>query len=326
MVLRQVREHERVEADAIEAAEVRPVRRRLEHDSIVARVDHLPQQALQIDRLGGRVRRGPEVALLHLTDWQLGKDTESYGLDACEDRVRRAVAKTTRLAEIQRADHPVRECHLMLGGDLVEGVTIFPGQAHEVESGAFEQVFRASALVEQSILSLLAEFESVSVWEVSGNHGRIGKKGDHPREDNLDRIVGRIARERLSAQPRLTWHEPSRWYAIVEIGAYRALLVHGDQIKSFGGNIPAFGIVRKATAWSSGVTEPFSDLWMGHFHTPMQFALPNGGLVRVTGSTESGSEYAREFVAARGKPSQRLAFVEPTKGRCTADYILWLDE
>jgi hypothetical protein len=123
-------------------------------------------------------RRSPEVALLHLTDWQLGKKTDSYDTEVCKQRVGLAVAKTVKLTEIQRADHPVRDIHVMLGGDLVENVTIFPGQAYEVDSNAFTQVFEAAALVEQVVLSLLGAFESVTVHEVAGNHGRLGRKGD----------------------------------------------------------------------------------------------------------------------------------------------------
>lgn len=270
-------------------------------------------------------RRGGEVALLHTTDWQLAKKTVDYDTDVCRTRVLQAVEKTVRLTEIQRAAHPVDEAAVMLGGDLVEGVSIFPGQPFEVSSGAFEQVFAAARLVADALLTLSASFRRVDVYEVYGNHGRMGRKGDHPRGDNLDRLVCELARGHLQGQDRITWHTPDGWHTIVEIGAYRALLVHGDQIKSFGGNVPAFGIMRKATAWSSGVVEPFTDVWLGHFHNNMLFTLPNGGVVRVTGSTESGSEYAREFVAAKGRPSQRLAFVDPDRGRVTADYILWLD-
>lgn len=272
-------------------------------------------------------RKGdPEVAVLHFTDWQLGKQSATYDTDVCRERIRRAIAKTVKLARMQRAARRVDEAVVLLGGDLVENVTIFPGQPWEVDSTAFEQVFAASALVEEAVLSLLEEFQRVVVWEVSGNHGRIGRKGDSPREDNLDRIVGRIARERLTGQRRLTWHEPDGWYAHVEVGSYSAILVHGDQVKSFGGNTPAFGIIRRATSWATGVLPDFAELWMGHFHTPMTLTLPNGGLLRVTGSPESDNQYAAEFVAARGRPSQRLAFIDPQKGRSTADYILWLED
>lgn len=271
-------------------------------------------------------RKGEEVAVLHATDWQLGKKTESYDTEVCKQRVRMAVEKTVQLSEIQRADHPVRSCVLMLGGDLIEGVSVFPGQAYEVDSSTFSQVFEAAALVEQAILTLLEAFESVTVYEVAGNHGRIGRKGDFPREDNLDRIVYQIVHDRLQV-PRLTWDLGEGFYRIVEIGAYRAMLVHGDQVKSFGGNVPAHGVLRKANSWSAGgIPEQFSDLWLGHMHQPMTLQMAGGGIIRMTPSTESGSAYAREFMAAHGRPGQRLAFVCPNKGRVTADYLLWLDD
>jgi hypothetical protein len=264
-----------------------------------------------------------ETALLHLTDWQLGKNTSSYNTDICRDRVHRVVQKTIRLTEIQRAAHPVDEIIVMLGGDMIENIQTFPGQPFEVDSTLFGMVFEAANLIEEVLLALLAEFKTVRVYEVAGNHGRIGKKTDGV-PDNWDRILCRIVRDRLS-QDRLEWHEPSSWYEIVKAGAYRAMLVHGDQIKSFGGSTPAFGIIRKSTAWSSGVTEAFNDVYLGHYHHVSQFQLPNGGRVFMTGSTESGSEYAREFVAAKGRPSQRLHFIDPEEGRVTAEYIIWLD-
>ena len=274
----------------------------------------------------GRRRKRPEAGLLHFTDWQLGKESEDYSSDICEARVGRAVEIACKLARIQREDHPVPDCHVMLGGDLVENVATFPLQAFEVDSTIFEQVFRAAALVERSVLTLLGEFTSVEVWEVAGNHGRVGRKGDYPRNDNFDRIVGRIARERLADQPRLTWHIPESWYEIVSVGNYRALLVHGDQIRSFGGNVPHYGISKAANAWASGVVEPFHDLYLGHMHQVLVTTMAGGGRAFMTGSTESGSEYAREFMRAKGSPSQRMHFIDPERGRVTAEYVLWLDD
>jgi hypothetical protein len=57
----------------------------------------------------------------------------------------------------------------------------------------------------------------------------------------------------------------------------------------------------------------------------MSLTLANGGRVFVSGSPESHNEYARVFVAAVGRPSQRLHFVDPDKGRVTAEYTVWLD-
>lgn len=268
-------------------------------------------------------RRSPEVALLHMTDWQTGKVTESYSTEIACERVRATVAKTIKLTEIQRADHPVREVVVMLGGDMIENVSIFPGQPWEVDSSAFSQVFTVSALIEEVILSLLDAFEKVTVHEVAGNHGRIGRKGDSPRHDNLDRIVYRIARDRVGPLSRLTWEENPKWYDVVTVGEYRALLVHGDQVKSFGGNVPAYGLIRKSNSWAAGgIPETFHDVYVGHMHQPMTLQLASGGMVYMTPSTESGSAYAREFMAAHGRPGQRLHFIDPVRGRVTAGYLI----
>ena len=275
-------------------------------------------------------RKGPEVALLHLTDWQCGKRTpgpDGYSTDVCIRRVGQAVQKTIKLSEIQRADHPVREIVVMLGGDMVEGVSVFPGNHWEIDSQMFSQVFTAAGLVESVVTTLLGSFEKVTVAEVAGNHGRIGRKGDSPRGDNWDRVVYKIARERIGSHPRLEWEQNDNWYAVVSAGGFRALLVHGDQVKSFGGNVPAYGVLRKANAWASGaIPEEFSAVYLGHMHQPMALQMANGSMCYMTPSTESGSAYAREFMAAHGKPGQRLQFIDPRgDGKVTADYLLWLD-
>jgi hypothetical protein len=52
VVLGQVRERERGEADPVEAPELGAVRRRLHRGAAVARVEHLAERALEVDRLG----------------------------------------------------------------------------------------------------------------------------------------------------------------------------------------------------------------------------------------------------------------------------------
>lgn len=266
-----------------------------------------------------------EVALLHATDWQLGKKTVSYGMTTCAERMNMLVQKTIKLTEIQRKDHPVRECVILFGGDMVEGIGIFPGQVYEVEAHLFEQLFEAVKIMESMVATLANHFEKVHVVCEFGNHGRLGRKGDMPGGDNIDRMAYKIASDRCAALKNVTWQMSADWYQMVHIGAYRALLVHGDEINSYGGNVPAFGILRKCNAWATGVVEEFQDVYMGHFHTPMSLTMANAGRVFVTGSPESHNEYARVFVAAVGKPSQRLHFVDPDKGRVTGEYVLWLD-
>jgi hypothetical protein len=228
------------------------------------------------------------------------------------------IRKVIQLTEIQRAHHPVKECVVMLGGDMVEGVGIFPGQQFEIGAHLYEQMFAVVRIIESAIRTLATNFESVKVVCEFGNHGRLGKKGDMPAGDNIDRMAYQIASNNCADIKHVKWQMSDDWYQIFAIGNYNVLLVHGDEIGAFG------SILRKVSAWSTGVVEPFHDCYMGHFHTPTALTMANGGRVFVTGSPESHNEYARTFIAAVGKPSQRLHFVDPIKGRVTSEYVCWL--
>lgn len=273
-----------------------------------------------------RRRKGNEVALYHSTDWQLGKETLSYNSQIGAERNDRFIQKGIAITEIQRADHPVKNAVIAYGGDMVEGSCIFPGQPYEIDSTLYEQMFNVVAIMERQIRTLAANYETVDVFTEYGNHGRIGFKGMYSRVDNMDLMCYRIAEGRTRDLTNVTWHISENWYNMIEVGNYSALLIHGDEIKSFGGQTPAFGILRKVTAWATGVVPGnWQDAYIGHFHQTITLPIPRGGRIFVTPSIESGSEYAREFVAAQGRPGQRLNFINPDKGDITSEYLIWLD-
>jgi len=272
-----------------------------------------------------RNTKDSEVAILHCSDWQVGKQTLSYNTEVAAQRVAALAAKVCRLTSIERADHPVNEIHLLLGGDMLENVAIFPGQAWEVDSTLFTQLFATVEMIIGLVARLNEDYPTIHVWEEAGNHGRLGRRGDYGPQDNADNIIYRICEQRLGKT--VTWHRSTHgWHSIVQVGNYRALLVHGDEIKGFGGQTPAYGIVRKVNAWATGVVEPFTDCYMGHWHQPLVLPIAHGrGRVFVNPSIESDNVYAQEFVAASGTPGQRLNFVDPRKGRVTTERIVWLD-
>lgn len=131
-----------------------------------------------------------EEAVLHLTNWLLGKRTEEYDTDVCIKRVRTVVDRVRRITDIQRKDHPIPGCTVLFGGDHIEGVSIFPGQAYEVDSSSYAQLMAASGLMAEVVLSLLQDFDHVTVHTVPGNHGRIGRPGQrlvyvHPEKGTV---------------------------------------------------------------------------------------------------------------------------------------------
>ena len=268
-----------------------------------------------------------EVALWHLTDWQGSKKTTTYNSQIMRKRVMEFVTKAKRITEIQRADHPVKDVVIMFGGDMVEGLFNYPAQLHEIDSTLFEQYVTVSRLIVDTVREALAIYEKVLVVAEWGNHGRIGsKRADVPRSDNVDRMCYELARQLLGDEKRLTWADCPEDVQRVEIGNYRALLIHGDEVGRNGFASPA-AIVQHANRWRSGAYPwEFRDVYIGHYHTHACWPMANGlGSVYQTGSTESDNRYARDLLAASAIPSQRLHFIDPIKGRVTAEYKVWLD-
>lgn len=279
-------------------------------------------------RPASKKKTGREVALWHLTDWQGAKVTTSYNSQVMVDRVMRFCDKAAAITEVQRKDHPVDDLVIMLGGDMIEGLFNFPTQPFEVDASLFGQMFNVSQLLMKVVQFALHEHSTVRVIGEWGNHGRIGSKRDAvPRHDNADRMTYELARVQLIGDDRVTWEDSPEDVQRVEIGNYRAVLLHGDEIGRTG-FASLSTIANHVTRWKSGSYPwEFRDAYVGHYHQHQEFNLADGqGAVFFTGSTESDNRYAGISLAAAATPSQRLHFVDPDKGRVTAQYKVFLDE
>lgn len=271
-------------------------------------------------------RKKAEVALWHLTDWQGSKLTASYCSDVMRERVMYFCDKAERITNIQRADHPVREVVICFGGDMVEGLWNFPTQAFEIDQSLFGQYVTVSRLLVDVVLRALAIYEKVTVVAEWGNHGRMGSKRDAvPRADNMDRVCYELARQLLADEKRLTWQDCPEDIQRIEVGNYRALLFHGDEIGRNGFASPNTLVSWLVRQQSGAYPWPFHDGYVGHFHQNQEWALPaNGGRLFMTGSTESDNRYASVGMAASAVPSQRLHFIDPERGRIAAQHVIWL--
>ncbi len=278
-------------------------------------------------------RKRPEVALWHLTDWQGSKVTPSYNSEIMRTRVIDFTTKAAKITEIQRQDHPVNDVVVCFGGDMVEGLFNYPAQLWEIDLSLYDQYITVSRLIVDVIRQALSVYHNVTVIAEWGNHGRIGSKRDNvPKSDNFDRMCYELARQLLCSEEatakRLKWDPLHGVEDIqrIEIGNYRALLMHGDEVGRSGFASPA-GWQAAGNRWKAGAYDwEFQDIYLGHYHRHAQEPLSDGlGSVYWTGSTESDNRYARDSMAASGVPSQRLHFIDPERGRVTACYQVWLD-
>ena len=316
-----------------------------EYDKVKAKKDDLVSAVYravtdQVDKyqvpstpspVNDRRTKGEEVAVAVLSDWQLAKVTPDYNSLVCEERIHKYADKVVALTEIQRADHPVKDIHVWVLGDIVEGELIFPGQSFLIDGGLYRQVTIDGPRIMTSFFDkMLANFRNVTVTAVIGNHGAIGgrQRRDHDPETNADRMLYRIMDLVYKNEDRITFDIPDgrgegNWYAIDRIGEYSCLLCHGDQFRSFSSFYP---FQKKIFGWKVGaITEDFKDVMMGHWHTPTKMTF-NTVQCRVSGSPESTNEYAIETLASVGRPSQHLQFVHPERGIVTAEYTCWLED
>jgi hypothetical protein len=268
--------------------------------------------------------RNSETAVVLLSDWQLAKVTPSYSTKVCEQRIEKLAEKVIALTDIQRADHPVKECRVYLLGDLIEGELIFPGQAHLVDASLYAQVLSDGPRILGGLLrKLAASFDSVRVVGVIGNHGSLGGRArrDYHPESNADAMMYEVTRLALEGEKRITWAPNStpgerHWYATDTIGDKTFFLFHGDQIRGGFAGFPWYAFGRKLMGWRN--LYGFDYAVSGHFHTPVR-GYYTGDIVHWgNGSVESDNTYAAENLAASGRPSQWLLYVG--KNGVTAEY------
>lgn len=274
-----------------------------------------------------------EIATLHISDTQIGKVTPSYNSEVARERLLELAERTIEITNTRRNAATIDEIRVYLGGDIVEGEEIFPGQAHQIDQSVFDQAIRtAPSMIAAVLLRLLEEFPRMRVCCVPGNHGRNGRFGTnaHPRT-NWDNAAYSVIRTMLlghedyprpELRDRLEFAEAEDFYCVDRVYKWGNLIVHGDQITGGFAGFPWYGTAKKAWGWIDAIPEPWDYLWFGHFHTPASAVL-NHRMFLANGSTESANQYAQAQLAAAGDPCQRLCFFNESKG-LIADQLVHL--
>lgn len=274
--------------------------------------------------------REVEVAVCHVSDTQAGKTTITYDSAIFAERLDEYARKVRTIIARKRSYCDVPEVHIYLGGDMVEGETIFPGQAHLIDQGVLEQAVRAApAALASMILSIATIVHKVRVVCVSGNHGRVAPKGAgaHPTT-NWDRVCYEVTRllvlgpKRDAHGGRIEFVIADDFYAVDDVLGHSNLIVHGHQIRGGFGGFPWYGVGKRAAGWIDAIPEPWQRLYFGHFHTLTSGRI-NDREWYCNGTVESDNSYAREELAAAGIPMQRLQFFSREHG-VVSDHQVYL--
>jgi hypothetical protein len=292
-----------------------------------------------------------QVALF--SDAHPGVVTKSFNSKVFQKRIETYTRKVIELGQIHSLRRPIRELHLFMIGDLVNGEKVNKNvNMDEFEFSVDVQIFEVFAPSVCKMLLTFANFyEHVYVHVVYGNHGSPAGR-DSAYSTNWDIISMRHVSALLKDVPNLSFNiEAQSHYQIVDVQGYYFLLQHGDHIPSYL-STPIYGITNRAlkmhavesmkrelvTSIITAVREegmtpehavnrltsaPFSYFILGHFHHITNFEVGNLEII-TNGTFKSDDQYVLKRMGLGTSPKQ-VTFGVTQKRGMTWFYKIHLD-
>lgn len=256
-----------------------------------------------------------EVAVLVISDLQIGHKTPTTTARIIGNRADRLVSRTLKMVNTHRKAYPINRLVVFLLGDLIQSEEIgHKVTLNELEMVLYDQVFEGAIPTLERVLTTLVPFfsDGVDVYTVSGNHGRIDKF--HSDTTNFDTFIYKILEGRLAGVKNLRWHiEAETFWQKVKIWRKTFLIVHGDMIRMWM-NIPWYGITQRAMRWQGSLPgNDFEYLVLGHFHVISNFNW-NDIEVFVNGCFVTDDEWVLKQIGMQSTAKQWLFGVHPRKG------------
>ena len=218
-----------------------------------------------------------------------------------------------------------RKIKIFMMGDMLEGHGIFPSQAYCMDMDLYEQFFVLAELESKFLQELCQLFDAVEIVTVSGNHGRIGKKGEVPDYLNWDNFWYEYMVQKLQNFPKITWKTTKSWWQIDDTDGWKTFITHGDGIRSWNG-IPYYGIDRKDAKQTKLLASRqlfYNYMVLGHFHTPAELPTPTGPIF-INGCLPGGSVFVQKNLTSANRPQQTLLGIHKDRGK-TFSYPIYLD-
>lgn len=242
----------------------------------------------------------------------------------------------TRMGKMQQSvlsyqahrPYPVPVLHVAMLGDMLSG------SIHE-ELARTNQFTDAEAIVQMAydtagwLQEFTPHFERITVTGVPGNHPRRSKKPTAKQAfNNDDWLLYKAVEMLLEKHDNFTFDFPRADFASVQVAQnWRALLMHGDGIRSSMPGVPWGGVVRRVTTLEqqfAAAKQPLDYVFMGHFHT--RNMLDGVGVETVlNGSVKGLDEYSLKQFGSGRRPSQVLLTFHERKGLTDVSRIDLID-
>ena len=235
----------------------------------------------------------------------------------CKQRVQHTFETAVSLLKTHFA-HPIYEgIVVVLGGDLISG-ELHDELAATDEVPSLVQTLEISQIISDGLAFLADEFAQVTVYCVTGNHGRTTRK---PRtkfyaQNNLDWLAHQMIKDHIKNIKNVTLWAPNSRDLNFEVAGHRYRLTHGDQFRGGDGIIGCIGPIsrgdykkRVTATLMPGAPEAYDTMLCGHFH--QLITLPR---FIVNGSVKGYDEYAMSCNFPWEPPRQALWTVHPKHG------------
>lgn len=156
-----------------------------------------------------------------------------YNPEVAKERLNRYLDNIIRIGTTHKAD----KCFVCANGDFISGNIHHTIQISNSEN-VVKQIMGVSELVSWFLSELSSIFKSVTFSVVSGNHSRLAKKDDSPKDERLDDLIPWYIKARLSNINNIVFvdNNMDNTFNIVNIEGLNYLNVHGDFDNFFNKN------------------------------------------------------------------------------------------
>lgn len=201
--------------------------------------------------------------VIHLSDVHSGVDIDSafnvFNTQVLIDRLHRYYIE---IEEIQNL-HGAENAHLILGGDLIQGI-IHVNSRIESKEHIVEQIKLVSDIIGKFIDSFKSKFSNVYVYTVPGNHGRsTASKEESVKGENFDLLVPYILSKDFKNTDNVHIMDNliDDCIANFNVRGHSVFAVHGDKDSPNA-------VVYNMTKMARKAKVPLPDIiYMGHRHT-----------------------------------------------------------
>jgi hypothetical protein len=265
----------------------------------------------------------PEEAVLLISDCQVGQELRleetgglgEYNLEIFKERAHNLLESVRKITSIHKKAYDIPVLNIWLLGDIVDNETVFVGQHSHIECDVVTQMFTAGAVLVEIIASLLADYPKINIVGITGNHGRIGKKGEFKHFVNWDYVLYNFLKVTLENEERITFNIPKAWWLIEDVLGHKFLLQHGDDIRGWQG-LPYYGIDKADSRYTlllQSINESYDYFVCGHHHNAASIDRPVGEKI-VNGAWPGGSMFSLKRLNVSSVPNQLFFGVHPNKG------------